>query len=87
MDGPNVNLKVLDLLQKEINLQRSSSIIDVGTCGLHTVHNAFERGYQAANWNVGAVMSAMHWLFKDSPARREDFTEATGLYIYDLWLH
>lgn len=43
MDGPNVNLS----LQEKMNtfLQESNKkLIDIGTCGLHILHNGFKKG-------------------------------------------
>lgn len=41
MDGPNVNWKILELLQEEQHEQYAGTeLIVVGNCGLHTLHNA-----------------------------------------------
>ncbi len=46
MDGPNVNLKLVDLLQKE-HAERygSTQLVLVGSCGLHTLHNTVKVGF------------------------------------------
>ena len=45
MDGPNVNKKIHADLQKEIEDNTCGTrMLDVGTCGLHTLHNAFKSG-------------------------------------------
>lgn len=45
MDGPNVNNKVHEDLQREImENTEGTKMVDVGTCGLHTLHNAFKSG-------------------------------------------
>ena len=44
MDGPNVNKKFIKELQAELceaDIDRPLSL-DIGTCGLHTVHNAYK---------------------------------------------
>jgi hypothetical protein len=56
-------------------------LLDLGTCGLHTVHNAFRAGVEASGWDLGSLFSSLTWLFKDSPARREDFTNLTGKFM------
>ena len=38
-------------------------LLDVGTCGLHIVHNAFQHGEKASNWNVKKKLSAMWKIF------------------------
>ncbi|GBN22583.1 hypothetical protein AVEN_56254-1 [Araneus ventricosus] len=73
MDGPNVNLKVLDMMMEEMKNNFNASLLNVGTCGLHVIHNAFRAGCSAAFPEVEEAASAVYWLFKDSPARREDF--------------
>ena len=86
MDGPNVNWKFHDLLQEHICEagEDASALISVGSCGLHVVHNAFKTGAQASEWNVEEVLSSLYWLFVDSPARKEDFTEITGSMVFPL---
>lgn len=45
MDGPNVNKRVHKDLQSEIcNNTAGMEMLDIGTCGLHTLHNAFKSG-------------------------------------------
>lgn len=83
MDGPNVNWKFHDLLQEHI-FEDASALISVGSCGLHVVHNAFKTGAQASEWNVEELLSSLYWLFVDSPARKEDFTEITGSVVFPL---
>lgn len=78
MDGPNVNLKFLrkvDADRKETNL---CDLIDIGTCNLHTVHNAFKRGAESTDWKLKELMRGCFQLLHDSPARREDFVSITG---------
>jgi len=83
MDGPNVNWKCHDLLQEHIFEagEDASALISVGSCGLHVVHNAFKT---VSEWNVEEVLSSLFWLFVDSPARKEDFTEITGSMVFPL---
>ena len=78
MDGPNVNWKALDLPSNQLEKESGRKLINVGSCGLHVLHNAFRDGCAAAKWEVDSVLSALHWLFKHSPARREDFVNVTG---------
>lgn len=78
MDGPNVNWKVLKLLSEDLHNRCGSKIIDVGSCSLHTVHNAILHGLEKSGWDLGHLFTSLYWLFKDTPARREDFTNITG---------
>ena len=54
------------------------TLLNVGSCGLHTLHNAFGAGHAASGWRLGDWMRALHQLYKDSPARRQDFETYTG---------
>ncbi|WAR23449.1 LOW QUALITY PROTEIN: hypothetical protein MAR_037118 [Mya arenaria] len=78
MDGPNVNWKFLDMITTKIEQDFSVSLINIGSCGLHIVHNAFKTGCQATTWDVSSVLSSMYYLFKDSPARKEDYQKSSG---------
>ena len=46
-DGPNVNIKVSRLVNEEIKALNRKPLIDIGTCSIHLVHNAFLKGLQA----------------------------------------
>ncbi|KAK5900192.1 hypothetical protein CesoFtcFv8_009591 [Champsocephalus esox] len=78
MDGPHVNWKVFELLQKEMQKQADKSLLNIGSCGLHILHNAFRDGCKATSWDIEHILSSLYWLFHDCPARREDFVTATG---------
>eukprot|EP00745_Piridium_sociabile_P011263 TRINITY_DN18046_c0_g1_i5.p1 TRINITY_DN18046_c0_g1~~TRINITY_DN18046_c0_g1_i5.p1 ORF type:complete len:211 (-),score=42.10 TRINITY_DN18046_c0_g1_i5:272-904(-) len=73
MDGPAVNWCVYNKVNCHLKDNVKASLIHCGSCGLHTVHNAFQAGNAAANWNIDAFLTGAYWLFKESPARREDF--------------
>ena len=79
MDGPAVNWKFYDLLQKDIDKQFKCKFAYVGSCGLHILNNAFRKGVSSVDWNVASVLVSLYWLFKDSPARREDFIGCSSL--------
>ena len=44
MDGPNVNWKTFDLLNAQIDGEVRHQLLNAGSCGLHTIHNAFRSG-------------------------------------------
>ena len=84
MDGPNVNLalyKELVAERKELNL---SGFLDIGSCNLHTVHNAFKVGAQKTDWNIKHVLSGAFWTFKDSPARRADYISLNNSNVFPM---
>ena len=50
MDGPSVNLKFLQKVQDDKVENEQLALIDIGSCGLHTVHGAFRCGAQSTGW-------------------------------------
>ncbi|XP_077545839.1 uncharacterized protein LOC144158676 [Haemaphysalis longicornis] len=84
MDGPNVNLKFFRGLQEYLQQNYQVQCVDLGTCGLHIVHNAFRAGLTASHWGLDTLLSSLSALFEDSPARREDFTAVTGQTTFPL---
>ncbi|PIK59480.1 hypothetical protein BSL78_03552 [Apostichopus japonicus] len=38
----------------------------------------FQAGGEASSWGIEQLFSSAHWLFHDTPARREDFQKITG---------
>ncbi|XP_078025774.1 uncharacterized protein LOC144463869 [Epinephelus lanceolatus] len=76
MDGLNVNLKLRDLLQKDHAELYGAQLVKVGSCGLHTLHNAVKAGFTM--WQLDKLLRALNYLFHNVPARREDFTALTG---------
>ncbi|XP_041668457.1 uncharacterized protein LOC121526132 isoform X5 [Cheilinus undulatus] len=82
MDGPNVNWKFFELLQQEHAEQYGVQLVVVGSCGLHSLHNAFKCGFSM--WQLEKVLRAMHFLFHDTPARRDDFIALTKSSVFPL---
>lgn len=82
MDGPNVNWKAFDLLSTQIERGTRRKLLNVGRCGLHILHNAFRAGIHATEWDVEHTLTCLHWLFKDAPAPREDYTSVTGSSVF-----
>ncbi|KAG9260317.1 hypothetical protein AMEX_G26560 [Astyanax mexicanus] len=82
MDGPNVNWKFLEHLQQDHAEEFGSQLIAVGSCGLHTLHNSFKGGF--AVWQIDKVLQALHTIFHNTSARREDFTTLTKSSVFPL---
>ena len=49
-DVPNVNLIFFKGVTEKRKDEELNQLIDLGTCGLHTVHNAFKHGEKASDW-------------------------------------
>ena len=82
MDGPNVNLAFERELRKSREELNLPSLLCLGTCVLHTVHRSFQTGAKETDWNLDQYLHKEYKLFKDSPARREDYVKYTGVDIF-----
>ena len=58
MDGPNINWATFDRLQKKLQLEYSSKLLNVGACGIHIVHNAFKAAISKTGWDLLHNLSA-----------------------------
>lgn len=82
MDGPNVNKKMLRLLKSELRPNEDDKkLLEIGSCGLHTVNVAFKTGVKKTGWNLIEFFRAAFFLFKESPARRGLFFKVTNTNI------
>lgn len=84
MDGPSVNWKAFDQLQAKVEKDYNNRLVNIGSCGLHVVHNGFRDGMNATKWLLSNQLYALHTLFDNVPARREDHESVTKSYIYPL---
>ena len=84
MDGPNVNWKFLSDMKKEKEEAGSYNLVNIGSCNLHVVHEPLKSTKEATKWNLKAIMKGSFQIFKDSPARREDFISITVSTIFPL---
>lgn len=85
MDGPNVNFAFLRELKSDLKESgQESEIIDFGSCGIHTVHNAFKSALMSTGWDLPRFLRAMYNLFKDVPARRGLYIRLTKSEIFPL---
>ena len=84
MDGPNVNWKFVDMFSKQLLDENSTTFLNIGSCGLHIIHGAFKHGSDTTGWELETFFSSIFQLFKDTPARRDDYTKATGSSLFAL---
>ncbi|XP_060753828.1 uncharacterized protein LOC132864430 isoform X1 [Neoarius graeffei] len=86
MDGPSVNKKLLRLFEEDWTKEAPGirGLINLGTCGLHTVHGSFQQGEKESGWKIGDKLRALWQLFHDTPARRDDFIEITKTSTFPL---
>ena len=52
-----------------------TGLVDLGSCSIHTIHNAFGNGLEKCGKEIEQLCMDLHALFKYSAARREDFRE------------
>jgi hypothetical protein len=79
-----VNWKLLELIQEKLKVNNCPPLLNIGSCGLHTVHNAFKHGCKKSGFEVCSFLKAHHFLFFETSARREDFSEITGSSVFPL---
>ena len=83
MDGPNVNWKLFRNVSNDIEEETNKQMLNIGSCGLHILHNAYKSGVNSCSWDVENILYSLHRLF-DTPARREDFAQITGTSEFPL---
>ena len=74
MDGPFVNWKFLELYNNELRESHQKILLNLGSCGLHTLQGSLQTGHSATKWNINSILRSMYNLFKQSPERRVDFS-------------
>ena len=79
MDGPNVNLSFERKLRNHLEATLHTNILDIGTCSLHPAHTAFRKGLSCLSFDVDAMLHNLHFFFKLSSARREDYAKLENL--------
>ena len=83
-DGPNVILKFLELFDQKRQFLELLAVNNVGTCGLHTVNGSLKAGIKEADWKVGKVLQAMHFLLHDFPSRQDTYIQYTETNVMPL---
>ena len=84
MDGPSTNWVVFDLLSSDRSEYELPVLSNLGSCGMHVVHGAFQTGIKASDWSLEKVMKAMWRLFHDSPARRDVYIRLNSSELFPL---
>lgn len=74
-DGPNVNKKVFRLINDGIKALRGTGLVNIGTCNIHIVHNAFLKGLEELGIDVSDFIINVYYFFNGWPKRWEDFVE------------
>ena len=76
-DGPNVNKTIFQKMDELIRHDNPefTGLVDLGSCSIHTIHNAFGKGLEKCGKEIDQLCMDLHALFKYSAARCEDFRE------------
>ena len=77
-DGPNVNLKFMDILGRKRKDAEMNNLISIETCGLHKIHSVLRHGEEASKWHIKKLLAVMFQIFHESLARTADFENVTG---------
>ena len=84
LDSPNVNLAFLDILNEaRSNADVGKKLLDLGTYGLHIMHNAFKHGKNASTSDINKLLSAMYKIFHESPSHQADYEKLTSALLAD----
>lgn len=86
MDGPAVNIRMLDDLKKGISEKYpdNPTLLDLDSCGLHNVHCSYKTGMKKTEWEIDNFLSCLYRLFKNIPPRRGNYTKITKSDIFPL---
>ena len=52
MDDPNVNWSFLEQLSSDLHDEYGTTMLFLGSCGLHVINGSLTTGHKAANWKV-----------------------------------
>jgi hypothetical protein len=86
-DGPNVNKSIGNQVNKILTDSHLPILVDIGSCNLHKVHNAFGRSLSVYGKDAEELALKLFYWFKHSAARREDFRGVQlDLELDDLFL-
>ena len=68
MEWPNINWPFYSKVEQSLQNDHGVCLINIGSCGLHIVHGAFQKGVEDTKWKLDSFLKSLHQLLKDSPA-------------------
>lgn len=72
-DGPYVNKKVFRIINTDMLNSQNRGLVDIGTCNLHIVNNAFLKGLDELGSIISDLSVSLKYFFKDRPSRWSDY--------------
>ena len=85
-DGPNVNktiFKINELTQQDY--PESKGLIDLGSCTIHTVHNAFGKCIEQYGTEIDLLCKDLYALFQHTATRHDDYVSILVLQEVLYW--
>ena len=79
-DNPNVNKKLVAMVDQYMKDHQYSKLLDVGKCALHPMHTSFRKALDELDIDVWSFAVDLHGYFKISTSRREDILEISSLF-------
>ena len=73
IDWPNISWSVHEKLKNIQSCEEVPQMFEVGSCGLHVIHGAFQSGVKATGWEIEKIFKGIWGLFHDSPVRRDSY--------------
>lgn len=69
------NKSLVDKINSALHDLNCNSLIDIGTCNLHVIHNGFHAGIASVDktWGIEELLSDTYYFFKKYPSRSQDF--------------
>ena len=78
----------MDIVLEQRRDDNLKQLLEVGNCGLHTVHNGFKHDGKASGWWIDKVLRAMYKIFDQSTFRRGEYESLTrGIYPQQFCSH
>ena len=84
MGGPSVNLKFLQKVQSHREVNEQPLLVDISSCGPHTICGTFKAGVQSTDWMLKEVLNSTYHILHDSPAQRDDYQTFSELSVFPL---
>ena len=85
MDVPAVNIKFFNKFKLKQEENPFHSIIDIGTCSLHTMHKLVKTLFDKSNMKTKNTLKGEFQLLRNSPGRCEDNESVLGSTKYLLY--
>ena len=78
--NPNVNKKLVAMVDQYMKDHQYSKLLDVGKCALHPTHTSFRKALDELDIDVWSFAVDLHGYFKIYTLRREDLLEISLIF-------